>query len=184
MLESRMRMILPLALLPLALLIAAPAAATEVVRLSPAERDAVIAAAANGPERSAVLTAAPVQRRSVLDTPLYPEFYGEAADGGRDRKIHGEVTMFAGSGGTFGMSGTAIIPVGETGTAAISVLQGTSNRGGLQGFSLGFASGNAQNNLGGIGGYNAFGGWTSGLGNGLGNGWGNGLYPGRPPRRR
>ena len=45
-----MRLILLLAVL------ATPAAATEVVRLSDAQREAVIAAAANGPERTPVLT--------------------------------------------------------------------------------------------------------------------------------
>lgn len=143
----------------LALLLAAPATA-EVVRLSPAERDAVIAAAANGPERNAVLTPETVARPSVLDRPLYPEFHGE--DGLlRDRKVHGEVTMFAGSGGSFGVAGTAVLPVGDSGTAAISVMQGRSRWGGLQGFGLGYASdGNLIGN-----GYGTFGGpfgpWTT-----------------------
>jgi len=162
-------------LLPLALLLAAPAAA-EIVRLSPAERDAVIAAAANGPERSAVLTPETAARASVLDRSLYPEFYGEGP-AERDRKVHGEVTMFAGSGGTFGMSGTAVVPVGDNGSAAVSIMQGTSRWGGLQGFSLGYAS---DGNIIGGGGYGGFGGpfglWTTP--------WGASPYPGPPPRRR
>jgi hypothetical protein len=164
-------------LLPLAFVLAAPVAA-EVVRLSPAERDAVIAAAANGPERNAVLTPETVARPSLLDRPLYPEFYGEEAVV-RDRKVHGEMTMFAGSGGTFGVSGTAVMPVGANGTAAISIMQGTSRWGGLQGFSLGYASdGNliGGGNLGGFGGPFGPGLWTTP--------WGLSPYPGQPMRRR
>ena len=128
-------------------LIAAPAAATEVIRLSDAQRDAVIAAAANGPEKAPVLTPLQSPRPSVLDRPLYPEFF--AADGPpvNDRKVHGEMSMFAGSGGTFGMSGTAIVPVGETGTAAVSISQGTGRFGNFSGFGLGFATGDAQRSV-------------------------------------
>ena len=127
--------------------LAAPATATEVIRLSDAQRDAVIAAAANGPEKSPVLTPEQAQRQSVLDRSLYPEFYADGSGAGRDRKVHGEMSMFAGSGGTFGVSGTAVVPVGETGTAALSVMQGTSRWGGISGFGFGFTSGDAQNNL-------------------------------------
>ncbi len=180
MLISPMKFLLPLALLPLVLL-AVPAKA-EVVRLSPAERDAVIAAAANGPERSAVLTPETTARPSVLDRPLYPEFHGEGP-AARDGKVHGEVTMFAGSGGTFGMSGTAVMPVGDTGTAAVSIMQGTSRWGGLQGFSLGYASGGVQAD---IGSYNGLGGlYGSPYGRGLWTTpWGASPYPGPPPGRR
>jgi hypothetical protein len=173
----------------LAFVLAVPATA-EVVRLTPAQRDAVIAAAANGPERSAVLTPEASVRSSVLDRSLYPEFHGEGP-GVRDRKVHGEVTMFAGSGGTFGMSGTAVMPVGDTGTAAISIMQGTSRRGGMQGFSLGYAGAGAQGNIGsynGMGG--GFGGGLNGFyGNPYGGGlwttpWGASPFPGPPPGRR
>lgn len=167
-----MRMLLPPTLV-LALVLAAPATA-EVVRLTPAERDAVIAAAAMGPERNAVLTPETTTRSSVLDRPLYPEFYGDTATE-RDRRVHGEVSMFAGSHGTFGVSGTAMMPVGANGSAAISVMQGTSRWGGLQGFSLGYASdGNIIGN--GFGGPFGPGLWTTP--------WGLSPYPGMPPRRR
>lgn len=126
----------------LAALATTPATATEVVRLSDAQRDAVIAAAANGPEKEPVLTPEQAQRQSVLDRSLYPEFYGQPGPGGvPDRKVHGEMTMFAGSGGTFGMSGTAVMPVGQSGSAAISVMQGTSRYGGMSGFGFGYSSG-------------------------------------------
>ena len=86
--------------------LATPAAATEVVRLSDAQREAVIAAAANGPERTPVLTPEQAKRQSVLDRSLYPEFYqdgggavpdgfakylarvGEAAGGGTRGNFH------------------------------------------------------------------------------------------------
>ena len=153
-----MRLMLLLAVL------ATPAAATELVRLSDAQREAVIAAAANGPERTLVLTPEQAKRQSVLDRSLYPEFYQDGGGAVRDRKVHGEMSMFAGSGGTFGVSGAAVVPVGETGTAALSVMQGTSRWGGISGFGFGYTSGDAQNNLlignsfnGGFGGYGAFG---------------------------
>jgi hypothetical protein len=127
----------------LAVLAASPAAGTEVVRLSDAQRDAVIAAAARGPEKEPVLTPEQAKRQSVLDRSLYPEFYGQSAGapGARDRKVHGEMSVFAGSGGTVGYSGTAILPVGQTGSAAISVTQGTSRWGGFQNFGFGYSSG-------------------------------------------
>ena len=146
--------------------VALPAHATEVVRLSDAQREAVITAAANGPEKTPVLTPEQSQRQSVLERSLYPEFYSQnGGPAGTDRKVHGEMSVFAGSGGTFGMSGTAIMPLGESGTAAVSVMQGTSRFGGISGFSLGYASGGAQ------AGFNRFGG---GLGN-YGGGWGGGF---------
>lgn len=129
-------------LLPLAALAALPVQATEVVRLSDTQREAVIAAAANGPERDPVLTPEQTKRPSVLDRSLYPEFTGQNGDPAvRDRKVHGEMSVFAGSGGTVGYSGTAILPIGQTGSAAISVTQGTSRYGSFQNFGFGFSSG-------------------------------------------
>jgi hypothetical protein len=158
-------------------MLAAPAAATEVVRLSDAQRDAVIAAAASGPEKTPVLTPEAQRRPSVLDRSLYPEFFADGGSALGDRKVHGEVSIFAGSGGTFGMSGTAILPVGQTGTAAISVMQGTGRFGGLSGFSLGYASGDAQNSLMIGNSFGGFGGW--------GGGWNGGrMLPYGQPRRR
>lgn len=163
-----------------------PLSATEIVRLSDTQREAVIAAAANGPERTPVLTPEQAQRSSVLDRSLYPEFNGDGGPGVRDRKVHGEMSMFAGSGGTFGISGTAVMPVGETGTAAISVMQGTSRWGGLSGVSLGYTSGDAQNNLLIGNNFGGFGGW-GGLG-GYGGPWttpyGQSWHPALQMRRR
>jgi hypothetical protein len=172
-------------------LIAAPAAATDVVRLTDAQRDAVIAAAANGPEKPPVVTPEQAQRQSVLDRSLYPEFFAPGGGPAADRKVHGEMTMFAGSGGTAGFSGTAIIPVGQSSTAAVSITQGTSRYGNISGFGFGFATGDAQRNFtadigyNGFGGYNAFGYSPFGyappgygrFGFGLGSGFG------RPHRR-
>ena len=179
-----MRIILLLAAMaaPATMAPATMASATEVIRLSDAQRQAVLDAAARGPEKDAVLTPEQAQRQSVLDRSLYPEFYGQnGGPAAPDRKVHGEVTMFAGAGGTFGMSGTAILPVGDTGTAAVSIMQGTSNYGGLQGFSLGYASnGNALGRGYGYG--------SLGYGGGLGlwnNPWAfGGFGPQRQFRRR
>jgi hypothetical protein len=171
-------------------LLAAPATATEVVRLTEAQRDAVIAAAANGPEKTPVLTPEQTQRQSVLERSLYPEFYENGGGAVRDRKVHGEMSMFAGSGGTFGVSGTAVVPVGDTGTAALSVMQGTSRWGGISGFGFGFSSGDAQNNLlisnsfGGYGSLGAFGGYGGGFGGPWTSPYGRSWQPARQMRRR
>jgi hypothetical protein len=106
-----------------AVLVCAPAAATEVIRLAPETRDAVLAAAAAGPERAPVLTPEQARSQSVLDRSLYPEFFTGSAGGVRDRRVHGEVSVFAGSGGLVGMAGTAVVPVGDSGMASISILQ-------------------------------------------------------------
>jgi hypothetical protein len=171
-------------------LIAAPAAATDVVRLTDAQRDAVITAAANGPEKPPVVTPEQAQRQSVLDRSLYPEFFAPGGGPVADHRVHGEMTMFAGSGGTAGFSGTAIIPVGESSTAAVSITQGTSRYGNISGFGFGFATGDAQRNFTADIGYNGFGGYGPfGLappgygrfGYGLGGGMIGGF--GRPHRR-
>lgn len=171
-----MRMPLILALL------ATPATATEVVRLSDAQRDAVLTAAANGPEKPAVVTPEQAQRQSVLDRTLYPEFFASDAAPVRDNKVHGEMTMFAGSGGTFGFSGSAIIPVGETGTAAVSITQGTSRFGAISGFGFGFATGDAGHSFPADISYTGFGRWQPGL-SAFAPGYGAGFPPRRRPRR-
>ena len=176
-------------ILLLAALAALPAQATEIVRLSDAQREAVVAAAANGPEKTPLLTPEQAQRPSVLDRSLYPEFYADGGPAVRDRKVHGEMSMFAGSGGTFGIASTAVVPVGETGSAAISVMQGTSRWGGLSGFSLGYSSGDAQNGLLiGNGFANSFGGGFGGGFGALGGPWttpyGRTWHPAYQMRRR
>lgn len=130
--------------LPLLLAALAPVQATEVVRLPDATRDALLAAAANGPEKEPVYTPEQAARSSLLSRSLYPEFYAPSGSAPvRDGKVHGEMTMFAGSGGTVGFAGTAIMPLGQNSTAAISVMQG-SGRGGrsVSGFGFGFSTGN------------------------------------------
>ena len=74
-----------------------PALAGAVHRLSPEQREAAIEA---GAARSA----------NTIDG-------GE----GPDRKIHGEVGVEVGTGGYRAAYGTAVVPVGDTGMAAISV---------------------------------------------------------------
>lgn len=78
-----------------AALFATAASASDVIALSPAERSAAIeAAAANGD-----------------DLPL----------NGSPRRIHGEVGMAIGSNGYRSLYGTTAIPLGQTGTAVISL---------------------------------------------------------------
>jgi hypothetical protein len=128
-----------LPLLALLALTAAPALATEpvataptaVYRLSPADRDAAIAAAALQPERpgSALLPppttppapnaanalAPSAERDAILSHSLYAENETRI-----DRRPHGEVGMFIGSGGTRGVFGTVGVPLGENGFASFS----------------------------------------------------------------
>jgi hypothetical protein len=109
-------------------MLAGPAVAQEqVYRLSPAEREAAIASAALQPERPTVLLTpepAPtaglqpsVERDAILNNSLY----GEARP---DRRPHGEVGMFIGSGGARGIFGTTAVPLGETGMASFSFSTG------------------------------------------------------------
>jgi hypothetical protein len=121
-----------LSLFALFAVIAAPALAadpvatppTKIYRLALADRDAVIAAAALQPERagSALLPppAAPAnalapsaERDSILGNSLY-------ADIAPDRRPHGEIGMFVGSGGSRGIFGTVGMPLGDNGFASFS----------------------------------------------------------------
>ena len=75
------------ALLPIALLSAVPALAEDVVRLTPADREAALeAAAANAPING--------------------------APGMGDGKIHGEMGMAIGTGGMRSIYGSTVIPLG------------------------------------------------------------------------
>lgn len=143
--------LLPIALLALtaapALALATETLATEpvataptaVYRLSPADRDATIAAAALQPERpgSALLppptTTAPAnalapsaERDAILSHSLYAD--NATAP---DRRPHGEVGMFIGSGGSRGIFGTIGMPLGDNGFASFSF-----DTGRYQGFGL------------------------------------------------
>jgi hypothetical protein len=114
-------------------------APTAVYRLSPADRDATIAAAALQPERpgSALLppptTTAPAnalvpsaERDAILSHSLYAD--NATAP---DRRPHGEVGMFIGSGGSRGIFGTIGMPLGDNGFASFSF-----DTGRYQGFGL------------------------------------------------
>ena len=110
--------------LPLLVLLASPALAEPVVhRLSDAERERVIAEAAQGPERAPVLTAeAAPNASSVLTTPLYPELDG--GDGLRDRRVHGEVSAFVGTGGARGFGASIGMPLVGDGQLGLSFSTG------------------------------------------------------------
>lgn len=91
-------------LLPLLILLAAPAMAQEqVYRLSEAEKQAAIEAASRQPEQTTRL----------------PIVSGRAP-GTQDNKPHGEVGMMIGTGGARALWGTTAIPLGENGTAQFS----------------------------------------------------------------
>ena len=96
-----------LTLAALGALLAAPALAQDApsdgVRLPPAQRAAVLDAAALHPNRG-------------LD------------GGGYDRAVHGEVGMEIGSRGERAIYGTTIVPLGDNASAAISFFDGRSAR--------------------------------------------------------
>lgn len=94
----------------------APATAPKVYSLSPAERDAAIASASRQPETTALLP--DPERDRVLGNSLY------ADDEKPDRKVHGEMSMFVGTGGARGIAGTVGVPLGNSGFAQFSFNQG------------------------------------------------------------
>lgn len=133
-------------LLLAALAAAAPALADDVepktYRLTPAEREAAINAASHRPETAALLP--DPERERILGTSLYGD------DSPRDRKPHGEVSMFVGTGGARGIAGTVGMPIGDSGYGQFSFQQSEfSGRGygygygpyGSRSFGLGFSSG-------------------------------------------
>jgi hypothetical protein len=112
----------------LMVMLASPVAAQEqVYRLSQADREAAIAKGAMQPERQELLLTpepAPVaglQPSAERDAILNNSLYGEAR---ADRRPHGEVGMFIGSGGARGIFGTTAVPLGDTGMASFSFSTG------------------------------------------------------------
>ena len=112
---------------------ATEAAAPQVYRLSPAERDAVIAQAAQQPERPALLLTpetgpagpAGLPPSAARDAILGNSLYGERRT---DNRPHGEVGMFVGSGGARGFFGTTAVPLGNNGSAQFSFSTGQGDR--------------------------------------------------------
>ena len=104
---------------------AASAAEPQVYRLTPAERDAAIAAAAQRPESPGGALLPDPARDRILGNSLYGN------ESVRDNKPHGEVGMFVGSGGARGIYGTTGIPLGNNGYAQFSFGTGQ-----MPGFSL------------------------------------------------
>ncbi|MFZ4690145.1 MAG: hypothetical protein ACOYLS_12965 [Polymorphobacter sp.] len=92
---------------------AAPAAETVTYALTPAEREAAIAAAAMRPEKPGAALLPSPERDAILGNSLY----GEVA---RDKRIHGEFGMFIGTGGARGIFGATEVPLGEHGAAQFS----------------------------------------------------------------
>ena len=93
---------------------AAPATppASQVYRLTPEQ----IAGIAANPAPDAPLAYDPLFDRSLFDDAAP----GEGGTPRRDRKPHGEVGAFVGSGGARGVFGSTIVPLGDNGAAAFS----------------------------------------------------------------
>ncbi len=131
---------LPLLLLslPVAIAVSAPAtpayAEPQVYRLTPAEREAAIAAASHRTDTDTPALLPDPGRDRVLESSLY------AGDERPDRRVHGEVGMTIGTGGTRGIYGTTVAPLGETGTAAFafSIGQGRGFYGPYGGYGPGY----------------------------------------------
>ncbi|ATE63805.1 hypothetical protein [Rhizorhabdus dicambivorans] len=91
--------------LPLAVLLlagtAARAAGEQVIALSPAEKAKLLDEVASRPARP---------------DPGEPAINGL----GGSRQVHGEVGMFVGTGGARGMFGSAVAPIGDSGSIAIA----------------------------------------------------------------
>lgn len=82
----------------------APPLPDPVIRLTPEQREAALEAAAAHPSAA----------RDPID--------------GLDRGVHGEMGVEIGTNGTRAVYGTAIVPLGQTGTAAISILDARTSR--------------------------------------------------------
>ena len=76
----------------------APGDAPKVYRLAPED---VLRAQADG-----------AARRDVFDPSQWPVI--------ADRRIHGEMSAFVGTGGARGVSGVAVVPLGDSGTATFA----------------------------------------------------------------
>ncbi len=117
----------------------AATAQEQVYRLTPAQRDAAIAA---GAQRTDTDTPALLPAPGLADLDgrsLYDETDAEKAKS--DRAIHGEVGMFVGTGGTRGFFGTAVVPLGENATAILSFSQGEGRGLGYGGYGYGYGGG-------------------------------------------
>ena len=113
-------------LIIVAVLLAGPvlAAEPEVYRLTPEQKEAAINSASRQPERAAPLLmpnpepgSAGLLPSAERDAILGNSLYGERRT---DKKVHGEVGMFIGSGGARGIYGTTAMPLGENGVASFS----------------------------------------------------------------
>lgn len=129
----------------------------QTYRLSDSERDAILAAAEarEKPAVPAAIAESTPAGSSVLTRSLYPEFGGAVdgvdADGPLpgDRRPHGEISTFIGSGGAMGLGGSAVVPLGDSGMAAFSFATGRGPRltgpygglgGGFSSFGFGYRS--------------------------------------------
>lgn len=91
------------AALLLALATPAPAQSSDVISLTPEQREAALEAAASRP-------------------------VGELPINGLPKAVHGEVGMEIGTNGTRALYGTALVPLGDSGSAAFSFFNGRTGR--------------------------------------------------------
>ncbi|KPF80229.1 hypothetical protein IP88_00705 [alpha proteobacterium AAP81b] len=134
--------------------LAAPALADpQVYRLSPAERAAAIESGARRGETSALIPA-PLDPGPLTSHLPAGSLYGDD-ETRADRRAHGEFGIVAGTGGTLGFYGSAVVPLSDNATLGLSFAYGQGR--GFGGYG------------GGFGGYDGFG--YSGFG-------GYGIYPG------
>ena len=106
--------------LAIVLLVAAPALAQEpqIYRLTPAQIDAAQAEASHRTDTDTPALLPDPNRDRILGSSLY------GSDAPRDNKVHGEVSLFVGTGGARGIAATIGAPIGENAYAQFSFSQG------------------------------------------------------------
>ncbi len=82
---------------------------------------ALLAASAAGAGET-VVALSPAAKEKLLEAAAdrAPGEIGTPAINGSSRKIHGEIGMFIGTGGARGVFGSAVAPLGESGSVAIA----------------------------------------------------------------
>ncbi len=116
------------------------AAQEQVYTLSPAEAQRVKDTAALRTDTDTPALLPDPARDRILSASLYDKPGSEKSGADKTkRKIHGEVSMFAGTGGTRGIAATTIVPIGETGYASFSF--STGRYPGYGGYGVGYGDG-------------------------------------------
>ncbi len=101
--------------------------------------EAISTAGAAGAPPAATDTAGQIDDWIASSPAAREEGEGVLADGPRERKIHGEVGMAIGTGGYRSAYITSVMPIGETGTLALSL--GQTKNGYGYGYGYGYGHG-------------------------------------------